>query len=448
MSSSILEKWDSLPSCNEQLPEPIFKTPSPFWNQDIIFKRPRQEYTPDAVREAYNLYTYRCDLGSRVSPDLRFGAAQTHSSLSLNSSNSRYLPPSSELLVTDPNMLHFGRGPSYWRYFTPEAGYGLVKGFRKLRNPQTDTLPASYFYRGVNRDVLRRDFPMEETQTGMQKHRLRYSHCYQEPQSQRVSSKRDCERYYVKTNPLLGSLLHADPSKELFKYNSEHSQHHLLGFSNDAGAEKKTSEGLPLLLWSGDAQKRSRNAHVKSSSSALWVLRRFVEGSLVELEGGRLKRVEDLRTEDLELCAQLHPELMLKRFTVLKIIPSHTPALSSLRVQIEHDYSQLSLEVSEGMPFFVYGHGWSSCNPQHTSQNCKLQCRQLAVGDLCLALTRMPASSSELANRSRNEVGEDPLILSSHAENKPTLQIKDPSRKRRFTAPELREISKIHHTTD
>lgn len=106
-------------------------------------------------------------------------------------------------------------------------------------------------------------------------------------------------------------------------------------------------------------------------------------------------------------------------------------------------FLQLSLEVSEGLPFFVCGHGWSSCNPQHTSQSCRLQCRQLRVGDVCLALTHMPASSSQPTNQGAIEVGGHHLVLKCNAVKKPTQQIKDKSRKRHFTAPEFREMSKI-----
>ncbi|XP_026076846.1 uncharacterized protein LOC113055089 [Carassius auratus] len=463
-SSSILEKWDSAPI--EQSSEPIFKTPSPFWNQDLIFRRSRQvrESTPDVVTGGFNFYSYSCDPGPVTTPDLScvIGGNPIHPSQSLNSPSRRYLPPSSKLLVTDPNMLHsLGRSTSYWNYSTPEVGHGPVKGFRKLENPQIDPLSASYFYRGVVRDMLRSDIPTEEVKSCMQRERPRYSHWYHEPQNQRICSKRDHERHYVKNNPLLGSLLHTDSNREYFKHNMEYNHHQQLDLNYSTHAvpeeskqesEKLKSEELPLLVWREEAEKHNQqtntSTHPKSSSSALRVLRRFAEGSLVELEGGRLKRVEDLKMDDLERCAQLHPELTLRRFTVLKMTPSNTPTLSCLHLEIEHDHSQLSLEVSEGLPFFVCGHGWSSCNPRHTSQTCRLQCRQLKVGDVCLALTQMPTSSSQPAIQSLAEVGGDHTVPKFNAETNPTLQKETKSRKRHFTAPELREISKVRHTED
>ncbi len=351
-SSSVFEKWDSVP--NEQPSEPIFKTPSPFWNQDLIYRRSRQvrEPTP-VVTDGFNVYTYRCDLGPVTSPDLScvIGANQIHHSPSLNSTSSRYVSPSSKLLVSNPNTLHsIGSGTSYWSHLTPEVGHGLVKGFRKLHNPQIDPLSASYFYRGFVRDTLRRDIPNEEVQMCMQKERPRYSDWYHEPQSQR----RDHGRHYVKNNPLLGSLLHTDSTKQYFKHNIEYNHHQPLNLNNPTYAvpeesqresEKQTRKELPLLVWREEAEKHNLQTNTTSSqsksSSALWSLRRFAEGTLVELEGGQLKRVEDLKMEDLEQCSLLHPELTLKRFTVLKRTPSPTPTLSCLHVEIEHDHSQV-----------------------------------------------------------------------------------------------------------
>lgn len=352
-SFSALEKWDPVTNSNEQSSEHIFKTPSPFWNQDLIFRRARhvRESTPDIVSDPFNLYNYRCDF---TTPDIScvIGANQIHPSLSQNPTSSRYLPPSSKLLVTDPNALHsIGRGASYWSYLTPEVGHGLVKGFRKVHNPQIDPSSASYFYTGVVRDVLKRD-PNEGVKMCMQKERPRYSHWYHKPQGQRICSKRDSERHYVKNNPLLGSLLYTDSNKEHFKHQplDLNRSTHAVPEESKWQSEKQPREELPLLVWRGDAEKHNR----QSSSSALWIPRRFVEGSLVELEGGRLKRVEDLRTEDLEQCAQLHPELMLKRFTVLKITPSRTPVLTSLHVEIEHDRSLVSKHTDRKYSWYAY----------------------------------------------------------------------------------------------
>lgn len=49
------------------------------------------------------------------------------------------------------------------------------------------------------------------------------------------------------------------------------------------------------------------------------------------------------------------------------------------------------VDVYVEYPFFVRGQGWSSCSPQRTALLCGLRCRQLSVGDVCLALTPISA---------------------------------------------------------
>ena len=38
-------------------------------------------------------------------------------------------------------------------------------------------------------------------------------------------------------------------------------------------------------------------------------------------------------------------------------------------------------------PFFVFGQGWSSCDPTRTRQRFGLDCHPLIVGDVCVSLT-------------------------------------------------------------
>lgn len=66
------------------------------------------------------------------------------------------------------------------------------------------------------------------------------------------------------------------------------------------------------------------------------------------------------------------------------------------------------VDVYVEYPFFVRGCGWSSCSPQRTARLCGLQCRQLSVGDVCLALTpvaapRLPSQPEEGSRKSAQE---------------------------------------------
>uniref|UniRef100_A0AAV2M5S9 AXH domain-containing protein n=1 Tax=Knipowitschia caucasica TaxID=637954 RepID=A0AAV2M5S9_KNICA len=86
------------------------------------------------------------------------------------------------------------------------------------------------------------------------------------------------------------------------------------------------------------------------ASTLPWLLPHFEAGTLVELQDGRLRRV-------LHCCCP-----------VQSVYPSQSPNV----------YRLLLLPHSQ---------------PQRTARLCGLQCRQLIVGDVCLALTPILAPS-------------------------------------------------------
>ncbi|KAI3369514.1 hypothetical protein L3Q82_007725 [Scortum barcoo] len=144
----------------------------------------------------------------------------------------------------------------------------------------------------------------------------------------------------------------------------------------------------------------SRSAALTSSEQASssssspnrfpWLIPHFMAGSLIELRDGRLRRVEHLQTEDFLLGSLACPDLRLSCCTVQSISPSAS-SVSRLLILLHDQQSQEMVDVYVEYPFFVRGRGWSSCNPQRTARLCGLQCRQLNVGDVCLALTPVSA---------------------------------------------------------
>lgn len=64
------------------------------------------------------------------------------------------------------------------------------------------------------------------------------------------------------------------------------------------------------------------------------LLPHFTKGSLIELASGRLKRVEELRTEDFLRSADTSPEFHLSTCTVLLISPSSAHGFSHLQVHL------------------------------------------------------------------------------------------------------------------
>ncbi|XP_076012972.1 uncharacterized protein LOC143005445 [Genypterus blacodes] len=154
-------------------------------------------------------------------------------------------------------------------------------------------------------------------------------------------------------------------------------------------------------LHSSSEGSRANNTCTSSSSSSSssspngfpWLLPHFAAGSLIELQDGRLRRVEDLQTEDFLLGSLARPDLRLSCCTVQSISQSaSSTSISRLLILLHDQQSQELVDVYAEYPFFVRGRGWSSCCPQRTAGLCGLQCRLLSVGDVCLALTPVSAT--------------------------------------------------------
>lgn len=112
------------------------------------------------------------------------------------------------------------------------------------------------------------------------------------------------------------------------------------------------------------------------------------------------------------------------------------------------------VDVYEEYPFFVRGQGWSSCCPERTAHLCGLQCRQLAVGDVCLALTPVSTAPQTLTSAtvepktSPRTSGEETcdLLKVPHPQVPPEPQRPaggqrketEAVRRRHYSAPELR----------
>ncbi|XP_015256649.1 PREDICTED: uncharacterized protein LOC107102024 [Cyprinodon variegatus] len=209
-----------------------------------------------------------------------------------------------------------------------------------------------------------------------------------------------------------------------------------------------------------DKQRSPAVPSTEHSSSSLtspnhfpWLLPHFVAGSLIELRDGRLRRVENLQTEDFLLGSLACPDLRLSCCTVQSISPSaSSSSVYRLLILLHDQQSQELVDVYVEYPFFVRGHGWSSCSPQRTARLCGLQCRQLSVGDVCLALTPVTATKPLLSDflgpktaPEKSEISCDqpkantalysqvPLELKEHAVEQIT-EVKV-SRRRHYSAP-------------
>ncbi|XP_065363692.1 ras guanine nucleotide exchange factor Q [Calliphora vicina] len=113
----------------------------------------------------------------------------------------------------------------------------------------------------------------------------------------------------------------------------------------------------------------------------------FKKGNYIELSNGALRRVEDMRTEDFIQCAERSPHHQLAESTVVKINTS-LPTTAVITFSYDRNRSKVDMEVSFDHPFFVYGQGWASCNPEMSMKMFGLKCQRLQVGDICISLTK------------------------------------------------------------
>lgn len=114
----------------------------------------------------------------------------------------------------------------------------------------------------------------------------------------------------------------------------------------------------------------------------------FMKGAIIQLASGELKRVEDLQTQDFVRSAELSGGLKIDSSMVVNILASqHRPGLVSLHFTVGEQQSKVTIDVPPEHPFFVFGQGWSSCNPERTAQLYGLSCHHLQVGDVCVSIT-------------------------------------------------------------
>ncbi|XP_029906678.1 uncharacterized protein LOC115358800 [Myripristis murdjan] len=287
------------------------------------------------------------------------------------------------------------------------------------------------------------------------------------PYMKRIDRKMEHPLRSIKANPSsLGTCLPPTPMENLtpqdelmYKYQTARAVRHSFSVpsSHSSGKNfndkytsmrvKEGTAGSPVLCsslqTSASSSSSSSSASPSSSSSSSpdrfpWLLPHFVAGSLIELKDGRLRRVEDLQTEDFLLSSLACPDLRLSCCTVQSISPSaSSSSLSRLLILIHDQHSQELVDVYVEYPFFVRGRGWSSCCPQRTARLCGLQCRQLTVGDICLALTPasppQPPPGATLKPKTAPSLPAAPEGPSGGRKKKA-----DPVRRRHWSAPELR----------
>lgn len=127
----------------------------------------------------------------------------------------------------------------------------------------------------------------------------------------------------------------------------------------------------------------------------------FMAGSVIQLGSGETKKVEDLQTEDFIKSAAYSSDLSLEHSKLTRLEQSQSSGGVTLSFSQPENVDGVAVVSAEkDHPFFVSGHGWSSCSPTSSYSRYNLTCRQLRVGDTCLTLTkarsRVPRVKEEL----------------------------------------------------
>ena len=78
-----------------------------------------------------------------------------------------------------------------------------------------------------------------------------------------------------------------------------------------------------------------------------------------------------------------------------------------LRVNFVHLIFQVKVVATLEHPFFVFGQGWSSCDPSRTLQRFGLASQRLNVGDVCVSLTHKDVAkhAAEISKQQQQQSG-------------------------------------------
>lgn len=114
----------------------------------------------------------------------------------------------------------------------------------------------------------------------------------------------------------------------------------------------------------------------------------FMKGTLIQMANGRLKKVEDLSSDDFLLSAPLSRVFNIDTSVVVEIAKAST--LARVTFAVGRTQHQATIEPQLELPFFVLGKGWSSCDPHRTQATYGLEVQQLKVGDVCISLSKRP----------------------------------------------------------
>jgi len=113
--------------------------------------------------------------------------------------------------------------------------------------------------------------------------------------------------------------------------------------------------------------------------------------------------VQELRTEDFVCSARsVGARVLLDHSRLVEVRRSAEQGDPVLTFRVDRKPEEPGLLVTVTAPaehpFFVYGVGWASLEPELSMERFALECRQLAPGDVCISLSSPPAAQQAKPN--------------------------------------------------
>uniref|UniRef100_A0A0M3HQM6 AXH domain-containing protein n=2 Tax=Ascaris TaxID=6251 RepID=A0A0M3HQM6_ASCLU len=142
----------------------------------------------------------------------------------------------------------------------------------------------------------------------------------------------------------------------------------------------------------------------------------FMRGTVIRLQSGQLKRVEEMSTNDFVLSAAMKSDLSLCNSTVVSIQEADKGRHVLVTFAVGEQNIQVSIEASIEHPYFVVGQGWASCSPEKTRDLYGLICKRLAVGDVCITIRHIDKGEERACCSSEGAAGPSSQQISQPAE--------------------------------
>ncbi|KAL3858632.1 hypothetical protein ACJMK2_008903 [Sinanodonta woodiana] len=178
-----------------------------------------------------------------------------------------------------------------------------------------------------------------------------------------------------------------------------------LGYSLQGHSPQPSGTKDPTLSVHGDVSDPNQIGAFRdiASSNPHYHPPHFFKGSIIQLANGELKRVEDLKTDDFVHSADTSADLKIDSSTVVKIDENYETGTAQLGFVVGEHKVKVTVDAALEHPFFVFGQGWSSCDPQRTFDLYQLDCQKLIVGDVCISLTHkeVTAHAAEISQQQR-----------------------------------------------